>query len=209
MSLGQSPSEASTQASWRQRQSFRSMSREFQRGPDPALLELTAVRDMERLGATFSNQMRFRGPDPPEETPVPFLEQPADVRSAMTRSPMSPQASLSSTAPVSSIYAGRPKQSLEQRRARLAMTFATPLYGVEFQRGEMFQDFLRQSGKLPSRTPEGLQKSMSASELMKQPKMAILSDDLPDRVGFLYPSWDDKKRLTPFFDQTSWCLSGT
>mmetsp|Transcript_42413 Transcript_42413/g.67221 ORF Transcript_42413/g.67221 Transcript_42413/m.67221 type:complete len:225 (+) Transcript_42413:74-748(+) len=178
----------------RQKQSFRVAAKEFAKGP--VVIHLTASGDLERLGKSFANNERFNGPGPPEEVLVPFWEKSEEERAALRCNTAPARAETSQMfSTVSSISSSRP--SREQRRARLAMTCATPLHGVSASRSFLLQEYLQSKGTLASSRPQtmGLSKSRSAAELLSEPGMSMLTG-IPDRAGFILPSLEDRKQQT-------------
>eukprot|EP00435_Cladocopium_sp_Y103_P065379 s34_g27.t1 len=154
----------------RQKQSFRIAAKEFAKGP--VVIHLTASGDLERLGKSFANHERFNGPGPPEEVLVPFWEKSEEERAALrcTTAPARAETSQMFRTISSS------RQSREQRRARLAMTCATPLHGVSSSRNFLFQEYLQSKGTLTSSRPQtmGLSKSRSAAEILSEPGMRMV-----------------------------------
>ena len=55
--------------------------KEFAKGP--VVVHLAASGDLERLGTSFANQQRFKGPRPPEEVLVPFSERSEEEQKAL------------------------------------------------------------------------------------------------------------------------------
>ncbi|CAL1164453.1 unnamed protein product [Cladocopium goreaui] len=176
----------------RQKQSFRVAAKEFAKGP--VVIHLTASGDLERLGKSFANHERFNGPRPPEEVLVPFWEKSEEERAALRCNTASARAETSQM--FRTISSSRP--SREQRRARLAMTCATPLHGVSASRNFLFQEYLQSKGTLTSSRPQttGLSKSRSAAEILSEPGMSMVTGMIPDRAGFILPSWEDRKQQT-------------
>eukprot|EP00930_Biecheleria_cincta_P041230 TRINITY_DN28237_c0_g2_i1.p1 TRINITY_DN28237_c0_g2~~TRINITY_DN28237_c0_g2_i1.p1 ORF type:complete len:220 (+),score=15.50 TRINITY_DN28237_c0_g2_i1:39-698(+) len=180
------------------KQSFRAVAKEIERGPRPMVL--AASGDHERLGQAFANFSRFRGQDPPEETLVPFRESPEAM------STLASKARMAATAPsrwnpsdtIKPAPASRPMfagATIQERRARKAVSVTSPLYGVETIRREMFDRFLQDS-VFDTQRQKTLTKTHSAPQLFAHPPMTVLSTDLPDRPDTLIPSWTEKKNQT-------------
>ncbi|CAJ1409255.1 unnamed protein product [Effrenium voratum] len=169
----------------RQKQSFRKVDTR-----EPVVLSLAASGDLERLGSSFANHQRFLGPRGPEEPLVPYSERSVEEREAL-RSPSAP--SLALAKPFA--YSRSCPPSREQRKARMVMSFSSPLHGVESQRTSQFADFLRSKGTLPSESRRELQGTKSAAELFAEPKMSLLRT-APDRASSMLPSWSDRKTQT-------------
>lgn len=179
------------------KQSFRAVAKEIERGPRPIIL--AASGDLERLGRSFANFSRFRGQDPPEEILVPFRESPEAM------STLAAKARMAATAPsrwnpsdtIKLAPAPRPMfagATIQERRARKAMSVASPLYGVETIRRDMFDRFLQDS--FLDGGQKTFTKTHSAPQLLAQPPMTVLNTDLPNRPNSLIPSWMEKKHQT-------------
>lgn len=179
------------------KQSFRAVAREIERGPRPVVL--AASGDQERLGMQFANFSRFRGPDPPEETLVPFRESPEAMSRLAEKARMAstapslwdPSDSIKPAPPPRPMFAGA---TIQERRARKAMSVSSPLYGLETARKGMFDHWLQAS--IVDTGQKTLSKSHSASYILAQPPMTVLNTDLPDRPDKLMPSWTEKKHQT-------------
>ncbi|CAE7239035.1 unnamed protein product [Symbiodinium natans] len=172
-----------------QQHSFRIAAKQFAKGP--VTVHLAASGDLERLGASFANFQRFRGPDPPQDVVVPYSEKSEEQRRSL-RCPRTAPAEVARPFDYSFPVPSR----REERRARMAMTFSSPLHGVTSQRSAQFADFLRAKGTLPSRLPaRSMCESRSASELYAEPRMSLLSQ-APDRANTILPSWTDRKLQT-------------
>eukprot|EP00933_Yihiella_yeosuensis_P081894 TRINITY_DN95593_c0_g1_i1.p1 TRINITY_DN95593_c0_g1~~TRINITY_DN95593_c0_g1_i1.p1 ORF type:complete len:211 (-),score=23.04 TRINITY_DN95593_c0_g1_i1:71-703(-) len=188
---------ASPAATWH-RQSFRTMARELERGS--TALPLAASGDQERLGSTMKNFDRFKGPGPPEAVLIPYHETAEYSRRVAeqeqrSKMPITAPLHLSNfmqpAPPRRVMHAGA---SPEMRRARLALSVSSPLYGVEVPKMLHIEGIVEDERKRTLPLQDRLSRCNSAPHPLAKPAMSLLREDIPNRPGFIMPGWKDSTK---------------